>query len=319
MVKHFDMDFRTVLQPQPHPGLITHRRGILTLGSCFADNIAARLADDMFPVLQNPFGTLYNPGSVYQGASRIALGEHFDRRELFEHLGRWRSWNCHTLLTDTDPDALTARLNDILDRARQFVGQAAVAILTFGTARVFRLKDSGRIVANCHKMPSDSFQRLLLNPDQCVMMINATIDALRRVNPDITVIMTVSPVRHLADGAHGNFISKATLALAVEQALADNDRTFYFPSFEIMNDDLRDYRFYADDMVHPSPQAIDYIYDRFAETYFDTATRQLALEARKISRRKQHRPTDTTDPAEFSRFQEETDRLERQLLSRLRP
>ena len=319
MVKHFDMDFRTVLQPQSHPGLITHRRGILTLGSCFADNIAARLTDDMFPVLQNPFGTLYNPGSVYQAVSRIALGEQFDRRELFEHLGRWRSWNCHTLLTDTDPDALTARLNDILDRARQFVGQAAVAILTFGTARVFRLKDSGRIVANCHKMPSDFFQRLLLNTDQCVMMINATIDALRRVNPDITVIMTVSPVRHLADGAHGNFMSKATLALAVEQALADNDRTFYFPSFEIMNDDLRDYRFYADDMVHPSPQAIDYIYDRFAETYFDTATRQLALEARKITRRKQHRPTDTTDPAEFSRFREETDRLERQLLSRLRP
>ncbi|MCH5318660.1 MAG: GSCFA domain-containing protein [Paramuribaculum sp.] len=308
------MDFRTIVEPDKVKGLISHRSGILTLGSCFADNIGEKLEREMFHVRRNPFGPLYNPSSIYQTVSRMALADKFSEDELFESGGLWRSWNSHTKLAGSDRKTVADRLNEILLDMKRYTQEAGTAILTFGTAFVFRLKDTGRIVANCHKMPGTMFERRLLTPEECVLMMTQTVETLRMINPDINLVMTVSPVRHTADGAHGNFISKATLALAVDETLKKYGNVYYFPSYEIMTDDLRDYRFYAEDMKHPSEQAVAYIYERFKEAYFDEKTMELARKARVISLRKAHRLTEGTDETTYDKFQKVTEQMEDDLI-----
>lgn len=270
------MDFRTAIQPLKGAEPIHHDTRVVMIGSCFTDNIGARLAEDGFSVSVNAMGALYNPLSMQRAVTRALAGEPYTEADLVrDAAGVWHCLDFESRRQHTDPAALLETLNTDFAAFGQQLRQADVWIVTFGTAWVF--ERAGQVVGNCHKLPSSEFVRRRLTVEEISNAWKPLVQGRR-------IIFTVSPIRHLADGLHGNTVSKATLHLAVE-GLAE-----YFPAFEIMMDDLRDYRFYDRDMKHPSAVAVDYIYDIFGQSYFSGATRQRALECRKEARRAAHRP-----------------------------
>lgn len=287
------MKFRTEIEPIPGlQGVIDHSQPVVMLGSCFTDNIGARLAEGGFDVDVNPAGTLFNPLSILSTLERIADGRRFTADDLVRDAdGVWHSFDLHSRFSSRDAAKVTARANDRFDRAARAFRNAGVAIITLGSAVVFE-HVSGRVVANCHKFPAADFTRVALTLETTVGALRDIVGTLRRMSPGVRVIFTVSPVRHTAYGLHGNQLSKATLLLAVDTIVgrsASND-IIYYPAYEIVNDDLRDYRFYDEDLKHPSKMAVDYIYDHFQSTFFTAATRDKARMAARQARQQAHRP-----------------------------
>lgn len=286
------MEFRT---PQPplkgRQGLVSHASPVVMLGSCFTDNVGARLSAEGFDALVNPCGTLYNPASIAQTLLEVLYERPYTEADLFEHDGAWHSHMHHSRFSGPDPAAVAAAINAAHAATAQALARADVLIVTFGTAYIYRLADDGRVVANCHKLPASTFRRERLQPQQIFGLWKKILRELTARRPDMKVIFTVSPIRHRADGLHANTVSKATLHLAVERLTEEMPQTaIYFPAYEIMMDDLRDYRFYASDMIHPSEVAIDYIYDIFRQSFMDAATITRADEALRQHRRSLHRP-----------------------------
>ena len=233
---------------------------ILLLGSCFADNIGAKFAEHYFQATINPLGTLYNPASI---ALSITDSQHsIPDSRLIYHNGLWHSMMHHGTFSGKDKAAVQARCLDGYERLQRALKEATTVIVTFGTAWVYEM--DGQVVANCHKLPANRFTRRCLAVDEIVEMWQPIVASM----PDKHWIFTVSPIRHVKDGLHANQVSKAILLQAVDE-LGQS----YFPSYEIMMDELRDYRFYAEDMVHPSQVAVEYIWQRFVETYMTEATR----------------------------------------------
>jgi len=291
--------------------LIDHRRPILMLGSCFSDSIGVRLRERLFNVDINPFGTLYNPVSILRAVERIVNLEYITEDDIFEDNGVWHTWAHHSSFSSTNPDELIAKANARIDKAHDEIHNGATLVITYGTAYYYELVDSGKVVANCHKQPSWLFERKMCDDFGYLKLIG-----------DMTqcpIVVTVSPIRHLADGAHGNTLSKARLHQVIDSDLHCNDtfhnRCSYFPAFEIMMDELRDYRFYAPDMVHPSEQAVDYIYDAFERTYCDPLTQEISAQALSLCRRINHRLLIADDPRNAS-FVEETNRQIEELISK---
>lgn len=304
----FYMDFRTTVTPTPHPGLIAHNRPMLMLGSCFTDNIGARLNDALFDVCINPFGTLYNPASVASAFRDVKACRTFGVEDLFEHQGRYHSFSHHSMYSGVDSTQVLDRINRSVAEAHDLLNRDAVVIVTFGTAYVFE-KD-GRVVSNCHKLPAATFNRRRMSVDEIVAIWSDILSHHKSM-----FVFTVSPIRHLADGAHDNQLSKSTLLLAVEQLCERFENAVYFPSYEIMMDDLRDYRFYASDMTHPSDVAVDYIYEIFSQSFFSEETRNLAQECEKLTRRLTHRHM-TDDVLAIEKFNQSTQQIiEKMLLS----
>ncbi len=239
---------------------------VLLLGSCFADNVAAKMEEYYFQVTANPFGTLYNPVSI---ANALMLQE---VPELVEYGGLWHSMYHHGECSAADKDAAIGRCRESIRVLQTAFRKASVVIVTFGTAWVYEY--GGEVAANCHKMPANLFARRRLGVEETVRVWQPIVAA----HPDKHFIFTVSPIRHIKDGLHENQLSKSTLLLAVEQIMSacseGAGRACYFPSYEIMMDELRDYRFYADDMVHPTPLAVNYIWERFVEIYMTKETQQ---------------------------------------------
>ena len=233
---------------------------ILLLGSCFADNIGAKFAEHYFQATINPLGTLYNPASI---ALSITDSQHsIPDSRLIYHNGLWHSMMHHGTFSGKDKAAVQARCLDSYERLQRALKEATTVIVTFGTAWVYEM--DGQVVANCHKLPANRFTRRCLAVDEIVEMWQPIVASM----PDKHWIFTVSPIRHVKDGLHANQVSKAILLQAVDE-LGQS----YFPSYEIMMDELRDYRFYAEDMVHPSLVAVEYIWQRFVETYMTEDTR----------------------------------------------
>lgn len=233
---------------------------ILLLGSCFADNIGAKFAEHYFQATINPLGTLYNPASI---ALSITDSQHsIPDSRLIYHNGLWHSMMHHGTFSGKDKAAVQARCLDSYERLQRALKEATTVIVTFGTAWVYEM--DGQVVANCHKLPANRFTRRCLAVDEIVEMWQPIVVSM----PDKHWIFTVSPIRHVKDGLHANQVSKAILLQAVDE-LGQS----YFPSYEIMMDELRDYRFYAEDMVHPSQVAVEYIWQRFVETYMTEDTR----------------------------------------------
>lgn len=294
------MEFRTEVSPEKAcEGLIDHCRPVLLIGSCFTDNIGACMRDDLFDVMVNPFGPIYNPASLRLALSVIAECAPVPQSALFLHEGRYHSHLFHSRYSGISCESTAQIMTRQIVLARQALVKTSVMIVTLGTTRTFSLRENGMVVANCHKLPSSDFEEETLSLSQCISSLTSMVDTARSVNPDITVIFTVSPLRYLGQGAHVNALSKSTLLLAVDSVMSSRQGVGYFPSFEIMMDDLRDYRFYADDMKHPTQQAVRYIYEIFSSTYFSPATRDLAMRSRKLTRRLAHRqmggtPTDDT-------------------------
>lgn len=307
------MIFRTEVRTDKLAGDISHDSSILMLGSCFSDNMAEQLNRRLFNVISNPFGTLFNPASIACTIERISNHKHFELRDIFKSGNLYRTYDCHTSLSDTSAESLLETLNQQVDTAADFLHKATDVFLTFGTAWIYELKSTGQIVCNCHKQHPDLFIRRMMTIAETEAYINKSIAAIKSASLNAKIWITISPVRHLADGAHGNNLSKSTLLLAADNVSKHPD-VGYFPSYEILLDELRDYRFFASDMCHPSEMAVNYIYEQFAETYFSRETKELASKCEKLTRRLEHRLM-TADKKAFEQFKKETQIQQENLLS----
>lgn len=288
---------------------ITYEDKILTIGSCFAENISDKLSQVYFRIETNPFGILYNPISIANCLNEL-LGTNTTLSDslVVQHNGMYHSLLHHGSFSRANIIGFKEVTDLSIEQGRQWLNEADVIIITFGTAWVYE-KD-GEVVANCHKMPSNDFVRRRLSVDEIVNTWLYILDL-----PTLTdkhFIFTVSPIRHIKDGMHENQLSKSTLLLAIDQLI--EQRTLlkpsisYFPSYEIMLDELRDYRFYADDMLHPSTKAVDYIYERFEQTYFDTNTIEEAKKLHSLYQQLHHRPLHPDAP-QYQNFVQQTQQL----------
>ncbi|MDR1724498.1 MAG: GSCFA domain-containing protein [Tannerella sp.] len=262
---------------------------LMLLGSCFADEIGKKMVEYRFRACVNPFGELYNPLSVAAACRRLMSPVPFAIEDLVFYNGLYHSFMHHGRFSNVSQEACLSMINDSLaDSAKRFPNLEFLMI-TFGTAYIYRLKKNGQVVANCHKLPASDFSRNILTVNEIVEVYEDLLNEIRRVNRSMKIVFTVSPIRHLSDGAHGNLVSKSTLILAV-QALVEKypSQVFYFPAYELMMDELRDYRFYAADMLHPSPVAVEYIWDRFCETYLSASDKSILKEVLDINKALNH-------------------------------
>ncbi len=290
------MKFRTEYNPEVAGRLLDPLMPVVLVGSCFTDSIGARMRVCRWPSLANPCGVLYNPASI---ANILSLSADDDekkvlaavKRSIVSRDGLFLSWltdskTCGTSEAET-ADTLIGKLSEI----KEALAVAGVLIVTFGTSWIYELSDSpGYIVSNCHKFPSKDFKRRRLSVDEIVSVWKSTVEHLRVLNPDLRLIFTVSPIRHLKDGFEGNARSKATLLLACERLCSEIEGADYFPAYEIITDDLRDYRFYADDLLHPSSLAVTYVWEKFCKRYLSERSRQILAEGEKITKAMNHRP-----------------------------
>ena len=261
------------------------------LGSCFAENIGKKLEENKFKTDLNPFGTLYNPSSIAEAIRMLLHPERFTGDDLFRHEGVYHSFSHHSRFSSPSETECLENINGRLFSSAEIIRKARRMIITLGTAWVYRLRSTGKIVSNCHKLPEKMFDRQMLSVDEITAEWKSILLSLWEQNPELKILFTVSPIRHWKDGAHGNQLSKATLLLAVEQLQKDfPEQTAYFPAYEIMMDELRDYRFYADDMLHPSLQAVEYIWERFTETMLSRETQAILKEWKDIQKAINHKP-----------------------------
>jgi hypothetical protein len=289
------LELRTTFHIEPQAEKISYDHPVMFLGSCFATSVGTKMERGRMEVVINPAGAVYNPVSVSQTLNNIVSRREFVQEDLYYSDGEWISFSHHTDFSSGDPVHLLSKINGKSKEASDFLTRARFLFITFGTARVFRFTGSGKIVSNCHKVPAAMFQRELLTVDEIIKIWSSQLEELNNLYPNLRVIFTISPVRHWKDGAHGNQISKAVLFLAVEELLKHQSKPHYFPAYELLMDDLRDYRFYADDMLHPSQSAIDYIWDAFSNCYLENKTIGLINEVTKITSACEHRfNTDST-------------------------
>jgi hypothetical protein len=286
------MDFRTEVKVSVQGRGISYNTPVMFVGSCFAAEMAGMLKAGLMPVLSNPAGVVYNPASVATTLRNIISGRIFTNDDLWFHNNRWLSFDHYTDFSSTSASTCLDKINRNNEMAGDFLRQAGYLFITFGTARVFRRSDTGQIVSNCHKIPASFFTRELLRVTDITEEWTILLEELKRFNPDLSVIFTLSPVRHWKDGAHGNQISKAILLLAIDELQKQSLSPGYFPAYEIVMDDLRDYRFYGRDMLHPSEQAVEYISERFRQSYFDSSTNRLWNEVSELTRASLHRVKD---------------------------
>ncbi len=283
------MELRTEVSLPASADRISFSTPVMFLGSCFAGEIGYRMASGKLNVLTNPHGTLFNPFSVAGALDRFASVYVYDEKDIYLHQNRYLSLEHHTSFSSWEKDALILRLNEVSRTASSFLREATFLFVTFGTSNVFTLKKSGNIVANCHKLPSSLFDRRQATWAEISGRWRATLDRLAEVNPALKVWFTVSPVRHLSDGAHANQLSKSHLLLAVSELMSHRSVAGYFPAYELFMDELRDYRFYASDMVHPSETAIDFVWEKFSQVFIDSPVLRIWNEAARITRAMAHR------------------------------
>ena len=266
---------------------ISYDDKIMMLGSCFSDNIGKRLSELGFDVCVNPFGTLYNPASIASAVSRLVNGEHFTEKDCVE-IGagceRICSFSHHTSFSGADAQEFLTKANNALDKAARFFRECNKVIITLGTSWCFRHIGTGSIVSNCLKHPAAEFQRERLEVQEIATLLKDIIETDCGKRKEY--IFTVSPIRHFKDGAHGNQLSKAGLLLGIDSVIGD--RAEYFPAYEIVMDELRDYRFYAEDMCHPTSQTIEYILERFLGWALPADEKQVLEENRRRFRRSCH-------------------------------
>ena len=279
------MDFFTKINIQVSSFQITHQDKLLLMGSCFTENIGNQLKQYQFPCNINPFGIIYNPVSIFGNLKKVMDKNVYTENDLLQHKELYLSLDHHGQFSGTNKNEVLANINTTIEKAHADFNTAKFIIITLGTAFVYKHLAQDRVVANCHKIPGTAFEKRLLSIDE----IKAAFNAVKTQLKDKTVLFTVSPVRHWRDGALENQRSKSILIESIHQLIAENGNCFYFPAYELMMDELRDYRFYAEDMLHPNAVAVKYIWQRFAETYFSEQTQQINAQLEKIHLLLQHR------------------------------
>ena len=279
------MKFRTEIEVAPLAEGLEYGAKIFALGSCFAENISERLKRAKFTIASNPFGVLFNPASIANAIERLADARAFGVCEVSAGKECYFSFDAHSALNGKTHTEAFANLNKAVAQGSQALAEAEWIILTFGTAWVY--EKEGKVVANCHKQPASEFKRRRLSVADIVERYDRLFDGVLR---DKKVILTVSPVRHIGDGLQENSVSKATLRLAIEELVAKYENVHYFPSYEILIDDLRDYRYYADDLAHPSKMAVDYVWERFCEAVLSDKSQKLLPQIEQVVAAAEHRP-----------------------------
>ena len=265
---------------------ISHQEHSLLLGSCFTENIGDKLSDYKFKVITNPFGIIYNPISLANVLDKIVNNFKYSENDLEESNEKRYSFDHHGSFSSFNKNACLDNINKEIKSAHDKLNETKTIVITFGTAWVYELVESNRIVANCHKLPSKNFNKRLLFVDEVLQSFSKIVSLLKNIN----FIFTVSPVRHISDGLYENNISKSVLHLAIHQLTNQYANCHYFGAYEMVVDELRDYRFYKEDMIHPSSQAVDYVWEKFSETYFTDETKTLNLKIEKIKSAINHRP-----------------------------
>ena len=300
------MEFRTMIHPREGEHFMRHSDKMMLMGSCFSDNIGAKLKDAMINVIVNPFGTIFNPLSIAAGVDKIIDNAIIAGVELFMSGGVWNSYDFHSRFSMASKDAALQRMNASISEAHEHLKDCNTLILTLGTAVVYRRRDTGEVVTNCHKVPQQEFTRRLASVEEITEALTHAVQRLHEFNPSLRILFTVSPIRHIADGLEMNSLSKAVLRVAINNVVRlFKDLVQYFPAFEIVMDDLRDYRFYSADMVHPSDTAIEYIWQTFQATYFDDRSTQAIARCERVSKRLKHRPM-SNNPDVVARFNADT-------------
>lgn len=284
------MNFRTQVELPENETEICHSERLMLLGSCFTENIGNLLSENKFRCEVNPFGILYNPMSIAEALKEVMAKKQYAKADLFFAGGLWHSWMHHGAFSSADVQECIQLINERLTKASEWLDTCDWLMVTWGTAYIYVHKDSGAIVGNCHKQPDQLFIRRKLSVEEIIGEWESLLNKLRQRNPNLKVLFTVSPIRHVKDGMHGNQLSKSTLLLAVHELIERCPNCFYFPSYEIVMDELRDYRFYAEDMVHPSPLAIEYIWECFCSAYMKEGTRAIMQEWKVIRKGLEHRP-----------------------------
>lgn len=315
------MQFRTKITIPKSENPIDYDSKIVSLGSCFAENMAEKLDYFKFQNVCNPFGIIFNPVSIEKIIHKTIRQELFTDKDIFFHDERWHSFDVHSDCSNSGKDELIANLNAILKSTHQQIIESTHIIITYGTSWVYRNIKTNEIVANCHKVPQKQFGKEILSVETIEKSIKTTLDLIQKINPKANFIFTVSPVRHLKDGFVENQLSKAHLITALNEVL---DQTVsvppsgargLFPSYEIMMDELRDYRFYAEDMLHPSSVAIEYIWERFSETSISPESHSVMEEVKSIQKGLQHRPfnPNSENHQQFlSKLQDKMTKIQRQ-------
>lgn len=292
--------------------LLNHNDKILFIGSCFAENVGVKLKECKFSSLVNPFGVNYNPVSVANSLERILGKNLLSEDDLEVNNDLYFSFSHDTTFSNIKKKECVENINNSIIKAHEFVKSITCLNITLGTAWIYRLESTNKVVANCHKLPASYFKREMLGITEIVKKLKSVINAYLKINPELKIIFTVSPVRHWKDGAIENQRSKSVLLLAVKELENILPELYYFPSFEIMMDELRDYRFYDDDMLHPSGLAIEIIWQYFQKTFFNTNTLELIKKVEKYQQAISHRPRNENS-REYEKFKIYLEELSRQL------
>ncbi len=297
--------FRTQVQVPISERRIHYSSRLMFIGSCFSESMADQFAEVKFMVDTNPFGIIYNPLSIKNSLLRLIGGKPFQASDLFQQDELWHSFEHHSRFSGTDKDMVLQMINQRFHDAKESLKNADFLFITFGTSMVYELKMNRKIVANCHKIPSGEFIHRIVTLDEICTEYTTLLQEIFNYNPDVYIVFTVSPIRHLKDGAHENQLSKATLLLAIDQLCKQYHQTMYFPSFELVMDDLRDYRFYNEDMLHPNALAIKYIWEKVKNCFMDSETIRFMGEIEKVVLAFQHRPFNSKSNA----FRDFSDKL----------
>lgn len=277
---------------------ITHRSAMMMFGSCFSENIGSKLVESKFSVNVNPFGILYNPVSIFNAITRLLNKQEFSEKDFIYHNDSHHSFMHHGSFSNIKIEDAITKVNQDFNLAVSQLEVSDFLLITFGTSYVFRWNESGEIVGNCHKKPASQFTRERLTVEDISFAWSTLIKRALAINPNLKILFTVSPIRHFKDGAHNNQLSKSILHLSIDNLMQQFPaNTFYFPAYEIMIDQLRDYRFYTDDMLHPSQLAQDYIWQRFGESYFSEETNGIIAQWQRIYQSLSHKPYNANSEA----------------------
>jgi hypothetical protein len=309
---HFEFDIKKLSPP------ITHKHKIMLVGSCFTENMGQKLEHYKFSQVQNPGGIMFNPVSVAESMIRYIDNEQAAEKDLFYFNEAWHSWKHHSKFSAPTVEAVLENINHSTTRAHHYLRVADYLMITLGSAWTYTLTEKavngnpGSVAANNHKAPADWFFRKLLSPEEILSTLDPMIHRLFNFNPKLTILFTISPVRHLREGVVENNRSKAALILAVHRVVDKFENLYYFPAYEIVIDDLRDYRFYAEDLVHPNYSATQYVWEKFTEACFDEQTRKLLEEIHLLKLAYQHKPFNAASEAHRKfkqRYLEKTNEL----------
>jgi GSCFA family len=291
LLKPCIMTFRTILQPTPATFSIQREHQICCIGSCFTENIGKKLIENKFSTYINSFGIVYNPISIAKQLTTLSDEKFiFEEKNCIEHGGVWHSFEHHSSFSMLTKENLLENIHIEWQKARNFLQKTNVLILTLGTAFTYEYLPTGEIVANCHQLPNQQFSKKMRSVAEVVASLSPVLQELKHQNRDLQVILTVSPVRHLSDGMVENQRSKSVLLLAAAELEAQLGFATYFPAYEIVMDDLRDYRFFEADMLHPNEVAIGYIWAFFEQTFFKKSTLQINQQITNLRKARAHRP-----------------------------